>query len=51
MTGDLGENRELAVFSLEKAIQDYEARKPPLTPSTKNQPRLIALSTLDLFLI
>lgn len=30
LTGDLGENRELAVFSLEKAIQDYEASKPPL---------------------
>ena len=28
LTGDPGENRELAVFSLEKAIQDYEARKP-----------------------
>ncbi|CBJ25838.1 tetratricopeptide repeat domain protein [Ectocarpus siliculosus] len=24
LSGDLGENRELAVFSLEKAIQDYE---------------------------
>ncbi|CAM9504925.1 unnamed protein product, partial [Hapterophycus canaliculatus] len=24
LTGDLGENRELAVFNLEKAIQDYE---------------------------
>lgn len=25
LDGDLGENRELAVFNLEKAIQDYEA--------------------------
>lgn len=27
LTGDPGENRELAVFNLEKAIQDYEVRR------------------------
>lgn len=29
LDGDLGENRELAVFNLENAIRDYEARTSP----------------------